>query len=211
MPPPNAALERRKYESRATVEGPPGRPVIRGYAIVFNEPSLVLGAFMGGEGFQEIIRPQAIERTFREKIDVRAFIDHDSGRVLGRLRPPPPAVPTLRLSTDRHGLLVEIDPDVEIPEHASLLRSIRRGDISGQSFSFQTMADGESWNHKTTPSTRELTDMRVFEVSVVAMPAYEQTDVEVALRSRARALGQVPTVAQLQETSAAKAAAWKKR
>ena len=93
---------------------------------------------------------------------------------------------------------MEIDPDPEIADHASLLRSIKRGDITGMSFSFQTMPQGDTWNQATTPPTREVLDMKVFEVSVVAMPAYEQTDVEVALRGRARALGKLRTVAELE-------------
>jgi HK97 family phage prohead protease len=202
MPPSN--LEVRKYEGRATVEGSKQRPIIRGHAIVFNEPSLVLASFMGG-GFQEVIRPAAMERTFREKIDLRAFFDHDPGRVLGRL-----SAGTLRASTDRTGLRVEIDPDPEIGDHASLLRSIQRGDITGMSFSFQTMPDGEQWDKRTDPPTREVTDMRVFEVSVVAMPAYEQTDVEVALRSRAVALGQSLSITQRRAAAEAKAAGWRK-
>ena len=55
------------------------RPVLRGTAVVFNSPSLDLG------GFVEIIRPQAVERTLREKIDLRALVDHDTGKVIGRL------------------------------------------------------------------------------------------------------------------------------
>lgn len=203
--PPSRELEVRKYESRATVEGSAQRPVIRGHAIVFNEPSLVLAEWMGG-GFQEIIRPEAIKRTLTEKIDLRAFFDHDPGRVLGRL-----SAGTLRTKVDARGFLTEIDPDPEIPDHASLLRSIRRGDISGMSFSFQTMPGGDTWDDRTTPPTREILDMRVFEVSVVAMPAYEQTDVEVALRSRARATGRLLTVDQLRAAAAAKAAAWRTR
>jgi HK97 family phage prohead protease len=125
--------------------------------------------------------------------------------VLGRL-----SAGTLRASVDRRGLLVEIDPDPDIQDHASLLRSIKRGDITGMSFSFQTMPEGDKWDQRTTPPTREVLDMKVFEVSVVAMPAYEATDVEVALRSRARAFGQVRTLAELRAVAEAKAAAWRR-
>ena len=35
--------------------------------------------------FREIIRPQAIARTFWEEIDVRSLVNHDTNLILGRL------------------------------------------------------------------------------------------------------------------------------
>src|SRR5262245_1315652 len=199
-------LEVRKYEGRASLGGSADRSVIRGHAIVFNEPSLIIAPWMAG-GFREIIRPEAIRRTFDEGIDLRAFIDHDSGRVLGRL-----SARTLRTAIDKRGLYVEIEPEPRISGHADLLLSIERRDITGMSFQFETiLPDGEEWNGKTTPPTRYVKDMRVFEVSVVALPAYEQTDVQVAMRARDRALGLLPSVSQLREQSEARAAGWAKK
>ena len=86
-------LERRA----ATGVGAEGRRV-RGYAIVFGEMSEDLG------GFREIIEPSAVDRTFAEGIDVRALVDHDPGKVIGRK-----TAETLRLVKDQRGLLVEID------------------------------------------------------------------------------------------------------
>src|SRR4030095_5738888 len=59
-----------------------------------------------------------------------------------------------------------------------IVTSIRRGDISGMSFAFQTVQD--QWDQTVDPPIRTVTDMRVREVSVVTFPAYPQT--EVALR-----------------------------
>src|ERR1041384_4188515 len=53
---------------------------IRGHAIVFDTRSQNLG------GFTEIIRREAVERTLREALDVRALVDHDSAKILGRTR-----------------------------------------------------------------------------------------------------------------------------
>src|SRR5262245_21141086 len=176
LAPPSLTREVRKYADRATLETLAGRPVIRGHAIVFNAPSLVIRGWAGG--FQEIIRPHAIQRTLKEKIDLRAFYDHDPGRVLGRL-----SSGTLRTSVDQRGLKIEIDPHPDIREHADLMRLIERGDVTGMSFAFETDRDWQEWDTKTDPPTRYVNDMRVLEVSVVSMPAYEQTDVEVGMRS----------------------------
>ena len=46
-------------------------PVIRGYAIVYNRLSEVLGFF------REQIAPEAMTRTLTEGVDLRALVDHD--------------------------------------------------------------------------------------------------------------------------------------
>src|SRR6185369_11561733 len=76
---------------------------LRGYAIVFNARSQNLG------GFQEVIAPEAIDRTFKEALDVRALVNHDSAKVIGRLR-----AGTLQMQKDATGLRVTIEPDMEI-------------------------------------------------------------------------------------------------
>lgn len=144
---------------------------LRGYAIVFNVRSQNLG------GFQEVIAPEAIDRTFKEAIDVRALVDHDSAKVLGRLR-----AGTLQLQKDGTGLRVTIEPDLEISYARDISRSVARGDINGMSFAFRTVEDDWNYDDEDIPM-RTVVDMRVSEVSVVTFPAYTQTDVQVAQRS----------------------------
>lgn len=142
---------------------------IRGTAIVFDALSQDLG------GFREIIKPEAIDRTLREGLDVRALVDHDTGKVLGRTKSG-----TLLLRKTRRGLEVSIDaPNTSYAR--DLLESVERGDISGMSFGFRTLTD--DWRMEDGETIREVTDMIVSEVSVVAFPAYTQTDASVAQRS----------------------------
>jgi len=148
-------------------------PMLSGTAIVFNSLSEDLG------GFQERILPAAIDRTFTEKIDVRALVDHDAAKVLGRLTSRPP---TLRMTADAQGLQVEIDPP-ETSYARDVVESIRRGDIDGMSFAFRTLTD--DWHLEEGLPIREIIDMRVHEVSVVTFPAYSATEVDVARRSLA--------------------------
>ena len=142
---------------------------IRGYAIVFNKLSEDLG------GFRERILPEAVQRTLREGLDVRALVDHDSSKIIGRTR-----AGTLALKKDSRGLSVLIDPP-NTSVARDLMESVQRGDISGMSFSFRTLED--DWHMEEGVPIREVIDMIVREVSVVSFPAYPDTDVNVAKRS----------------------------
>jgi HK97 family phage prohead protease len=144
---------------------------IRGLAIVFNKLSESLG------GFRELIRPEAIDRTFREALDVRALVDHDTAKVLGRNK-----AGTLVMKKTKKGLQVEIDPP-QTSYARDILESVNRGDVSGMSFSFRVMPDGVEWDEVDGMPIRQVTDMRIEEVSIVTFPAYPQTDVAVAKRS----------------------------
>jgi Escherichia/Staphylococcus phage prohead protease len=152
---------------------------IHGYAIVFNVMSQDLG------GFREIIKPEAVSRTLEEALDVRALVDHDSGKVIGRTR-----AGTLELRKDRKGLRVNIDT-ADTTAGRDVLVSVRRGDLSGMSFAFRTLTD--EWRMEDGEAIREVLDMTISEVSIVSFPAYQQTSVETAQRSlqefRAQARG----------------------
>lgn len=148
---------------------PSGDRKLKGYAIVFNKKSLDLG------GFREIILPEAVDRTLSEALDVRALVDHDSSKIIGRTR-----AGTLRLRADGQGLGVEIFPP-NTTAARDILESIDRGDVTGMSFAFRTLTD--DWRMENGEVIREVSDMRIREVSIVSFPAYEQTSVDVAQRS----------------------------
>jgi hypothetical protein len=134
---------------------------------VFNRLSENLGFF------REQIAPDAVTRTLKDQVDLRALVDHDSARILGRI-----SAGTLRAESDANGLLVEIDPP-DTTSGQDIVESIRRRDVTGMSFSFRALKD--MWDETTDPPTRTVLDMLVREVSVVTFPAYPQT--EVAMRS----------------------------
>jgi HK97 family phage prohead protease len=166
-------LELRQVEATdlRVVQDEHGLQVLRGFAVVFGVLSVNLG------GFRERIMPSAIERTIKEKTDLRALIDHDTAKVLGRV-----TAKTLRLNPDAHGLGVDIEPP-NTTYGRDIIESVARGDVSGMSFSFKAVTD--DWHMEDDMPIRDVLDMRMQEVSVVTFPAYPQTEVEVARRSAA--------------------------
>lgn len=143
-----------------------GKVTVAGYAAVFGE-----GADIGGY-FHEVIVRGAFANSIKSD-DVRAYFDHDHGRVLGRK-----SAGTLRLSEDAKGLAAEIDlPDTSDGRDVRAL--IERGDITGMSFGFQVLR--QEWDETVDPPKRTILEVRLFEVSIVSEPAYEGTS--VAMRS----------------------------
>lgn len=144
---------------------------LAGYAATFNEETDI------GGYFREVIAPGAFTESLNTD-DIRAYFDHDSGRILGRS-----SAGTLRLSEDDKGLAVEIDlPDTSDGRDVRTL--VDRGDVSGMSFGFRVVK--QVWDEMTDPPTRTIQKVRLYEVSVVSEPAYEGTS--IALRSRDEAL-----------------------
>jgi len=168
-----ADLERRAFaECRVEQDG----KRLRGYAIVFNQKSVDLG------GFREVILPEAVDRTLKEAIDVRALVDHDSSKVLGRT-----TAGTLTLRKKATGLYIDIDPP-NTTASRDILESVRRGDVTGMSFAFRVLED--DWRESEGMPLREVIDMRISEVSIVSFPAYPDT--EVSLRALERFKAQRP-------------------
>lgn len=166
-------VERRSMgpvEFRAASDGKPARLV--GYAAVFNSQSEDLG------GFREIILPGAFDRALSEGHDVRALVNHNPDKMLGRT-----SSKTLRLAVDETGLGVEVDvPDTQ--DGRDTLTLVQRGDLSQMSFAFRTLAD--QWRTEEGEPLRELLDLELFDVSVVAYPAYPATEVSARALERAR-------------------------
>jgi HK97 family phage prohead protease len=94
-----------------------------GYAAVFNSDADIGGYWV------ERIMPGAFTASLKTA-DVRALINHDTGRVIGRVQ-----AGTLRLAEDDKGLRVEIDVP-NTTDGNDLWELVSRGDISGMSFGF---------------------------------------------------------------------------
>lgn len=175
-------IERRQLNEglELRAKGETGGRTLVGYAAVFDSKSEVIRE--RGITFREVIRPGAFDRALKEDHDVRALVNHESGQILGRTKSG-----TLRLSVDEKGLRYEVDlPDTTVGRDLS--ESIKRGDITGSSFGFRTIAD--EWPKESRVdgmATREILDLELLDVSPVTYPAYQATQVSLRALERAKA------------------------
>ena len=144
---------------------------IEGYGSVFNERSLDLG------GFVEMIAPGAFDGVI-ERSDVKCYLDHNPEKgILARSRN---GKGSLSLVVDEKGLKYSFDaPKTNLGDE--VVEGLKRGDYSQSSFAFTV--DDEVWTKEADGSyLRTITKIGgLYDVSIVANPAYEGTS--VALRS----------------------------
>jgi HK97 family phage prohead protease len=137
---------------------------IAGTFIVFDSESVDLG------GFTEIVKPQAVDRSLKAD-DIRALWAHDTAQVLGRR-----SAGTIDVEKQRQGLFARISPPAWAADY---LETVGRGDITQASFGFMVIEDVWHFMREEEKILREILDMVIFEVSVVAFPAYPATRVRV--------------------------------
>ena len=164
-----------------------GEKIIEGHAAVFEQRTDIGGCFF------EVIDRGAFEDENSLR-DVALFVNHNFEQIpLARSRRNN-GNSTMTLKVDDVGLAIRAKLDVENNLAAKALWSaVRRGDIQGMSFAFRV--GDEEWQDMNSemPTRRIKKISRVFEVSAVAFPAYEQTDISAraaadTLESAKRAL-----------------------
>lgn len=140
-----------------------------GYAAVFNSLSSDLG------GWKEQIKPGAFRNSVKNNLDIRALVDHDPTRLLGRT-----SNGTLRAYEDERGLKVEIEvPDTSYGR--DVMELVRRGDYRSMSFGFRVPAGGQSVSKEGGQAVRTLTEVDLREVSAVSVPAYGATSLHLRI------------------------------
>ena len=131
--------------------------------------------------YQERIDHQALAGT--DLKDVRFLIGHNTSMIpLARSRNNNENSTMQLMVTDR-GMEIRVDLDTENNAEARALYSaVQRGDMSGMSFMFTVDTDRDIWEDTDTdyPKRTIMSIRKVFEVSAVAFPAYEQTDIQAA-------------------------------
>ena len=144
---------------------------IEGYAIVYEQKVSI------GGWFNEIVKRGALDGA--DLTDVPLFIHHNSDKIpLARSRRNSKSS-TLKLTPDDKGLHFRGELDVDNNTDAKALYSaIKRGDITGMSYSFRVKE--EKWLNMDTPTpTREIYKFKkIGEISALWSPAYEGTSIE---------------------------------
>lgn len=175
--------ERVEIRSEAVLEG----DTLVGVAHVYGQRALING------NHYETFAAGAFDAALKDA-DVRAFYEHDRGKLLGRTKSG-----TLRVRAEKDSLAYEIDlPHTTYGE--DLRELVRRGDIAESSFGF---IPGEyKWTKAPDglPERQHVSVRALVDVSPVAIPAFQGTAVQLrsdgfadesarsqAARARARA------------------------
>lgn len=162
---------RRKYagqEFRAADQD--GEKHLTGHAAVFNSPTDIAGYF------EEVIERGAFDGC--DLTDVPFFVNHLENKIpLARSRNNNGSS-TMKLTVDLTGLAIDARVDTDNNQEARAVYSaVERGDVTGMSFAFRVKE--QKWEKLDTDyPTRRITKIgKVYEVSVVNDPAYEETDI----------------------------------
>lgn len=129
--------------------------------------------------YTEIIDKHALDNS--DMKDVRFLVNHNTDMIpLARSRNNN-ANSTMQMWVEEDGMHIRVNLDVDRNTEAKALYSaVNRGDVSGMSFMFSV--DGDSWEGLDTETPkRTITSIgKIFEVSAVTFPAYEQTSIQAA-------------------------------
>ncbi|MCT3035879.1 HK97 family phage prohead protease, partial [Pediococcus parvulus] len=150
---------------------------ISGYAVVFNSPSKDLG------GFTEVVSPKAFDGV--DLSNVLMLSNHNYSQVLASVK-----AGTLKLAVDDKGLHF----DATLPNTSfanDVYEEVTSGNVDSASFSFAVADDGDTFTKDDSGNvTRTINQVKsLFDVSVVAVPAYDDTNVAVDSRSYEKFIG----------------------
>lgn len=152
-----------RYAELTDIETKDEKLEISGYAIVFDEPSKVLG---GPGGFKEVISKRALDGV--DLGNTHLYYQHDSSLILANTKSG-----TMNLNVTDKGLYFRAEmADTQLGKDTYKL--IKRGDLSAMSFGFTVEKD--TWNVMTVPETRTVDKIHeLSEISIVTRPAYEKS------------------------------------
>lgn len=152
-------------EMREEEESDHSKMVIEGYAAVFDSETLI-----GSEerGFYESIDKRAFEGANMKDVPLK-YNHSDTVPILARTRNK-----SLDLSVDEKGLFIRAEL-LDTTDSIDMYKRIKAGLIDKMSFAF-TVRD-ERFDDGKTPHRKILRFDRIFDVSVVDTPAYDDTSI----------------------------------
>ncbi len=150
---------------------------VEGYAARFNSPTVLFE--IDGLEYKEQIASDAFTDC---KMDDVIFNYNHSGRVMARTRNK-----TLQLTVDDEGLFIRARLD-GTEEGRSLYSDIKNGYIDRMSFRFQIGQEAYDYQNRTWTVLRV---KRLYDVSAVDIPAYDDTSIEARKDAALEAEAQV--------------------
>lgn len=146
--------------------------IVEGYAAVFDTPTNI------ADVFTEVIARGAFRNALQRGDDTEFLINH-GGLPLARS-----TAGNLSMKEDNKGLFIRAELDPSDPDVQRIVPKMRNRMLDQMSFAFQ--ATGQEWS---TPADgqdiRTVTDVMLYDVSIVNRGAYPQTS--IALRSHEEA------------------------
>ena len=165
-----------KFEFRASGWEAGDEETIVGYAVVFEQRTVLYKDPETGIEYGEIIDRHALDRADLDDVVLRY---NHAGRPLARTKNK-----SLKLRIDDRGLRIEADLS-RSDEGRSFYPDVKSGLLDKMSFAFQVQEDTFD---RSTNTRRILAISRLQDVSLVDFPAYDQT--QVSARSRFEALAE---------------------
>lgn len=152
--------EVRLREVRA-LEQDADKMIVEGYAIVFDEPTDL--------GYIEVIERGALDNC--DMSDVCMKYNHeDTTLIMARTRNK-----SLQLTVDDHGLKIYAEL-IDTVSNRDIYKSIQAGLLDKMSFAF--IVSDANWDTVDGQDIRRITGIaKLFDVSVVDVPAYDQTEI----------------------------------
>jgi len=147
---------------------------IDGYGAIFNQRSRLI--FEDGKLFYEIIKDGAFDEVLRkEDLNVKAVVNHDETKLLGRTKSG-----TLALEVDEIGLKYSIRMG-NTQLHKDILEMVERGDLSESSFKYRIKKGDSTFQRDENGDLLHIVSKvsGLYDVSLVNDGAFANTDVNI--------------------------------
>lgn len=143
-----------------------GKMILEGYAIVFEQETLIGDT---KSGFKEVIDSRALTDTLMKDVPMK-YNHMDNILILARTKNG-----SLALSVDNVGLKVHAEL-IDTTTNEDIYKMVRAGLLDKMSFAF--VVSKQSWDRSgDVPIRRILGIERLYDVSVVDLPAYDGTSI----------------------------------
>lgn len=140
--------------------------VLEGYAIVFNQETLIGDA---KRGFREMIMPSALKNTSMNDVPLK-YNHMDNFLVIARTKNG-----SLKLEVDDVGLRIRAEL-LDTQTNKDIYKMVQNGLLDKMSFAFTVNA--QEWDRSGEIPLRKITSIeRLYDVSIVDLPAYEGTSI----------------------------------